>query len=156
MKKKLKIIVLTIIISQVLSCKNKEEELAKEERLKKYQIEMISDLNKDYLYCCGIISIRTKISIKVVKPVVKEFFISQFGYVFDENSFNVSKESETSYDTKHNLDLIKETSEKYFIPYIDVLTIYSELENFTKFDELQEEISTLDAMVQDLDGKINE
>ena len=140
----------------LVSCKDKEaEKLKKEQEKEKHQKEKAIELNKDFMYSCAIIASKTQISIENVQLVLKEYFQNKKYFVFSPNSFVVLNDNSRKYSEKHKLDLIKETAEKYAIPFDNVIKIYCEFEYLERIDDLENQIYSLDCTIQDLESEID-
>lgn len=151
-----KIITLTLVAMALFSCKDKEAQKLKNEQEEiKYQKERVVTLNKDFLYSCLITSSKTELPLENVQFVLKMYFEDKEDFVFKSNSFVVLNDDNWEHAERHNLDLIKETSEKHNIPYNDVVKIYSTLEISERIKDLENEISNLNSTIHDLESEID-
>jgi uncharacterized pyridoxamine 5'-phosphate oxidase family protein len=155
MKKNINFVCFTFLVLSIISCKNKEEELAMLKKIENYEKEEIINMTKDFMYQCDIISYRTKIDLEKVELVLKDYFIVRNGYIFKENSLVIIESTYMDSDEIHNYDLIDNATKKYSMSRDDVIKIYSELESSHQFSDLQFEISELRSTIEDLESKLN-
>lgn len=71
--------------------------------------------------------------------------------MFSPNTFVVLNDDSRTNSEKHKLDLIREASVKYAIPFDIVVKIYSELDDIERMNDLESQIYSLDCTIQDLE-----
>lgn len=145
---------IVLLITLLISCKHTEKEKIKK-KVEEAEKEYVIDLNKDFMYQCTITSFKTKIPIEDVKKILKEYYIYKKNCSFKGNSFIILDDYDFKKEAKHTYDLINEATDKFSIPYENVIAIYSELETSQRINELEDEILSLSSTVEDLENEIN-
>ncbi|MFV5694026.1 hypothetical protein ACM55G_01130 [Flavobacterium sp. LB3P122] len=151
-------VVLIMVLFLCNSCSyftNDKEEKRKATNLKYKKEEEISE-NKNYQYLSQLVSFKNNISKDTVDIVLKEYYKTYKGFVFNNDTGKLEEMGTFSEDEMHKLDFLQDIVEKYKISEKAAYLILYEIDSMFSMESMKDDIETIDYTVDEIEAKLPE